>query len=146
MDLVPGPAALPKPRTPRPPDARRRVHPPRAPLLFPGWFVVLGAFLVVMVGYGAINSYGAFAEEIAAEFGSSRTSVSLIYALSGGACFLVSAISGPLADRVGPRMLAATGMIMVGLGLALAATARSLAEVLASAHCPTHCPICSSSR
>lgn len=96
-----------------------------------GWLVVAGAFLVVMVGYGAIYSYAAFADEIAAEFGASRARVSLIFALSGGTALLVSAVGGPLADRVGARPTACLGMAVVGLGLLTASTAQSLEEVIA---------------
>jgi MFS transporter, OFA family, oxalate/formate antiporter len=99
--------------------------------IFPGWYVVAGAFVVLMVGYGAIYSYAAFAEEIAATFGSSRASVALVYALSGSTCFFVSAITGPLADRFGARVLAVTGMLMVGLGLMVAASASTLVGVYA---------------
>jgi MFS family permease len=95
----------------------------------PGWLVVAGAFLVLMAGFGAMYSYAAFAEAIAAEFGSSRTSISLVFALSGGSCFMVSALAGPLADRIGARVLAAAGMLMVGTGLMVAATANTLIEV-----------------
>jgi MFS family permease len=91
--------------------------------------VVAGAFLVTMVGFGAVYSYAAFAEEIGATFGSSRTSVSIVYALSGGTCFLVSALTGPLADRIGARVLAVMGMLLVGLGFLVAAAATSLVEV-----------------
>jgi MFS family permease len=120
-DLRPGPARWappPRPSLPAP-----------APDAFAGWQVVAGAFTVLMVGFGAIYSYAAFAEEIGASFGSSRGSVAPVYALSGGACFFVSALTGPLADRIGARVLAATGMLLVGLGLVLAATAQSLVEV-----------------
>ncbi len=109
--------------------APRPAYPADEVPAFLGWQVVAGAFLVSMVGYGAIYSYGAFAEEIAAEFGSSRSAVTLTYVLSGSSCFFVSAISGPLADRVGARALAACGMVLVGLGLFVAASARSLVEV-----------------
>lgn len=94
-----------------------------------GWQVVLGAFLVTLVGFGAIYSYSAFAEEIAAEFGSPRSAVTLVFILSGSACFFVSAVSGLLADRLGARVLAAAGMALVGLGLMIAATAKTLIEV-----------------
>lgn len=97
--------------------------------LFRGWLVVGGAFLVLMVGYGAIYSYAAFAEEIGATFGAERASVAIVYALSGGSCFFVSALTGPLADRVGARVLAAAGMVLVGIGLMVAAAATSLIEV-----------------
>jgi MFS transporter, OFA family, oxalate/formate antiporter len=99
------------------------------PSLAGGWMTVAGAFIVTMVGYGAIYSYAAFAEEIAAEFAVGRASVAVIFALSGGACFFVSALSGPLADRIGARPMAAIGMLAVAFGLVLAATATSLAEV-----------------
>jgi MFS family permease len=94
-----------------------------------GWRAVAGAFLVLMVGFGAIYSYAAFAEEIGAAFGAGRASVSVVFALSGGACFFVSALSGPLADRLGARVPAAAGMLLVAFGFLVAATANSLAEV-----------------
>lgn len=100
---------------------------PAAP--FGGWSVVAGAFLVTMVGYGAIYSYAAFAEEIGTAFGAERASVAVVYALSGGSCFFVSALTGPLADRIGARILAGTGMLLVGLGFLVAAVAQSLVEV-----------------
>lgn len=100
---------------------------PAAP--FRGWWVVAGAFLVTMVGFGAIYSYAAFAEEIGAAFSAERASVAIVFALSGGSCFFVSALTGPLADRLGARVLAATGMLLVGLGFLVAAAATSLIEV-----------------
>ncbi len=115
----------PRPPRPRPPAEAKRPEPPfdRA------WGVVLGAFLVTMVGYGAIYSYAAFADDIAAGFGASRAAISFVYALSGGACFLVSALTGALADRIGTRVLAAVGMLLVGLGFLVAAAANTLLEV-----------------
>ncbi len=100
--------------------------------LFPGWRVVAGAFTVCMVGFGAIYSCAAFAEEIAATFGASRISASLILALSGACCFVVSGLTGPLSDRVGPRALAVAGMATVALGLVSGAAARSMTELLLS--------------
>jgi len=97
--------------------------------VFRGWYVVGGAFLVTMVGYGAIYSYAAFAEEIADAFGASRGSLATVYALSGSTCFFVSALTGPLADRIGARVIAVAGMLLVGLGFLWAAAARSLIEV-----------------
>jgi MFS family permease len=94
-----------------------------------GWVVVAGAFLVLMVGYGAIYSYAAFAEEIGAAFGAERASVAVVFALSGGSCFMISALTGPLADRIGARLLAGTGMLLVGLGFLVAAAAGSLIEI-----------------
>jgi hypothetical protein len=73
MRLRPTPATPTSRRTPSR-HARRR---PAPPLLFHGWLVVTGAFLVLMAGYGAAYSYAAFAAELEAAFGASRTSVSM---------------------------------------------------------------------
>lgn len=99
------------------------------PLLFRGWLVVAGAFLVMMAGYGAAYSYAAFADDLEVAFGASRASVSLVYGLCGFTAFTISAVSGPVADRIGPRPLAAAGMALVAFGLLAAATARMPAEI-----------------
>jgi OFA family oxalate/formate antiporter-like MFS transporter len=102
------------------------------PLPFRGWRVVVGAFLVMMSGYGAIYSYAAFVDDLSASLDISRAAASLIFALAGGSAFLVSAPAGWLADRWGPRLLAATGMLVVGLGLALAGLAENLLQACLS--------------
>jgi len=99
------------------------------PLLFRGWLVVIGAFLVMMVGFGVSFSYAAIAGALEAEFGASRTAVSLVFAIGGFSTFTSSVFTGPLADRVGPRPVTMIGMVLVGLGLMTAATARSLSEI-----------------
>jgi len=92
---------------------------------------VAGAFVVLMVGFGAIYSYAAFAEEIAGTFRVDRPAVAVVFALSGGACFLVSAVSGPMSDRIGARAMSGTGLLMVAAGLILTAAAPSLVVVYA---------------
>jgi len=95
-----------------------------------GWPILMGAFLLNMVGFGAIYSYAAFADDLAGTFGVSRASSASVFALSGACCFIVSGYSGPLADRIGPRPLAMMGMIVVALGLGLASAARSMTEIV----------------
>ena len=97
-----------------------------------GWLVVMGAFLVLMVGFGAIYSSSAFAPEIAASLGLERGNAAMVLALSSSVTFFVSAISGPLSDRVGPRPLAVFGTLLIALGLAIAATAKDAATFFAS--------------
>ena len=55
-----------------------------------------------------------------------------MFSLAGFLYFGLGVVSGPLADRFGPRRLAVAGMIMTGLGLAAASVARSLLEVYAA--------------
>jgi OFA family oxalate/formate antiporter-like MFS transporter len=93
------------------------------------WEVVAGAFLVAMAGYRPIYSHAAFAEQMASAFQATGVQIPLVYALSGGACFLVGALTGPLADRIGTRVVAAIGMLLVALGVLVAAAADSLIEV-----------------
>jgi MFS family permease len=96
---------------------------------FYGWFVVAAAFAVTFIGFGCAYTFSAFVEPLQRDFGASRGSVSLVFSLAGFLYFGLGIISGPLADRIGSRPLAVLGMILTGLGLALASVARSLTEV-----------------
>lgn len=96
-----------------------------------GWRALIGAFLVNMVGFGAIYSYAAFADDLAAAFGASHVTSSLIFALSGACCFAVSGFTGPLADRYGPRPFAIVGMTGVALGLMTATLAHGMTQIAA---------------
>lgn len=99
------------------------------PGIFHGWFVVAGAFGVTFVGFGSAYTFSAFVEALQREFAASRGSVSLVFSLAGFLYFGLGIVSGPLADRWGSRRLAVTGMLLTGLGLAIASAARSLTEV-----------------
>ncbi|MEP6739423.1 MAG: MFS transporter [Caldimonas sp.] len=101
----------------------------RVPRLFHGWFVVAGAFAVTFFGFGCAYAFSAFIASLQKEFTASRGSVSLVFALAGFLYFGFGIVSGSLADRWGARRLAVVGMILVGLGLAIAGLARSLTEV-----------------
>src|ERR1700735_3452699 len=102
------------------------------PRIFYGWFVVFGAFAVTFVGFGSAYTFSAFVEALQRDFDASRGSGSLVVSLAGFLYFGLGVLSGPLADRAGPRRLAVGGMILTGLGLAAASAARSLTEVYAA--------------
>ncbi len=97
--------------------------------LFYGWFVVAAAFAITFIGFGSAYTFSAFLVPLQTEFGASRGSVSLVFSLAGFLYFGLGVLSGPLADRWGSRPLAVAGMVLVGLGLALAGMARNLTEV-----------------
>src|SRR5215470_17655742 len=105
--------------------------PPRAHIFY-GWFVVAGAFAVSFVGFGCANAFSAFVESLQREFSTSRGSVSLIFSLAGFLYFAIGVVSGPLADRWGSRRLAVAGMLLAGVGIALASLAGSLIQVYAA--------------
>jgi MFS transporter, OFA family, oxalate/formate antiporter len=100
--------------------------------LFYGWLVVAGGFTVTFVGFGCVYSFSAFIDSLQQDFGASRGSVSLVFSLAGFLYFAVGLVSGPLADRFGSRRTALVGMILIGIGLALASAAQDLAQVYAA--------------
>jgi MFS family permease len=97
--------------------------------IFHGWFVVAGAFAITFIGFGSAYTFSAFVGSLQRDFAASRGSVSLVFSLAGFLYFGLGVVSGPLADRWGSRRLAVVGMILTGLGLAIASTAHSLTEV-----------------
>ena len=97
--------------------------------VFYGWFVVGAAFAVTFVGFGSAYTFSAFVASLQRDFDASRGSVSLVFSLAGFLYFGLGIVSGPLADRWGPRRLAVIGMLLTGMGLAIASAARSLTEV-----------------
>ncbi len=110
--------------------ADRSAH--ASPRIFYGWFVVAGAFAVTFVGFGSAYTFSAFIGSLQQDFAASRGSVSLVFSVAGFLYFALGLVSGPLADRFGSRLLAVAGMILTGLGLAVASMARSLLEVYAA--------------
>jgi len=103
-----------------------------SPRLFYGWLVVAGGFAVTFVGFGCVYSFSAFIDSLQQDFGASRGSVSLVFSLAGFLYFAVGTVSGPLADRWGSRRVALIGMILIGIGLAVASMAQNLAQVYAA--------------
>jgi MFS family permease len=105
--------------------ARRTSH--AAP--FYGWVVVAGAFLVMFTGFGAAYSFGAFFEPLRDEFGATRSEVSLVFAVTAFLYFGLGAVSGRIADRVGPRRVIVAGGVLLGAGLLAAAATQALWQV-----------------
>lgn len=99
------------------------------PGIFYGWFVVAAAFAVMFIGFGTAYTFSAFIQPLQKDFAASRGSVSLVFSLAGFVYFGLGIVSGPLSERWGARSLAVTGMILLGMGVALAGAARNLAEV-----------------
>ncbi|MBM3491453.1 MAG: MFS transporter [Alphaproteobacteria bacterium] len=96
---------------------------------FHGWIVVAAAHVVMGVIYGVTYSFAAFFADLQAAFGATRGDVSAIFSLSGFLYFALGALSGPLADRFGPRPMALVGIALIAGGLLLAAGARTLWQV-----------------
>ena len=96
------------------------------------WVVVLGAFTLMFMGFGAAYSFAAFFTAFQAEFGASRAHVSLVFSLSALLWFSFGVPGGMLADRFGPRGVCLAGALMLVAGLALSALAPTLAVLYAT--------------
>jgi len=84
--------------------------------IFWGWYVVLGAFLVLCLSYGVRYSFGVFVHPMFKETGWPMSVISisasvnvLIYSISGIFC-------GRLADRVAPKWMMTGGSILTAIG------------------------------
>lgn len=97
--------------------------------VFYGWVVVAAAFGVLFVGFGSAYAFAAFFNPLRDEFDATRSDISLVFALTGFLYFGLGAITGPIADRAGPRNVILTGMLLVALGLALASAAQAVWQV-----------------
>ena len=97
-----------------------------------GWVVVLCAFTLMFVGFGAAYSFAAFFRAFESEFGASRAHVSLVFSLCAFLYFLLGAPGGMLADRFGTRNVALAGVVFLAAGLAAASYAPSVAVLYAT--------------
>jgi MFS family permease len=88
--------------------------------------VVLAAFTLMFLGFGAAYAFAAFFTALQADFGASRAQVSLVFSLCALLWFSVGAPAGLAADRFGPRGVCLAGALCLAAGLALAANAASL--------------------
>jgi MFS family permease len=87
-----------------------------------GWYVVLGAFLILGINYGARYCFGVFVKPMSLEYHWSRSVISLGASLMILSYGIGGIVSGYLLDRMAPRWImtigatvAATGLILTGL-------------------------------
>ena len=97
-----------------------------------GWVVVLCAFTLMFVGFGAAYSFAVFFRAFEAEFGASRANISLVFSLCAFLYFLLGAPGGMLADRYGTRNVALVGIGFLTAGLAAASYAPSVEMLYAT--------------
>jgi MFS family permease len=90
-----------------------------------GWVVVAVAGVAILIGAGVRSAPGIFLLPMEEDIGISRSAVSL--AVSLGLIFygLAAPLSGRFVDRVGPRKVAAMGLLITAAGSALAAASNS---------------------
>lgn len=94
-----------------------------------GWIVVAAAFVLMGVGFGLVYSLGDYVAPLSRDFGASRGSVSFVFGLTAILSLTGGALTGPLADRLGPRPLALAAALAYLAGMGLASRAQGLWQV-----------------
>jgi MFS family permease len=84
--------------------------------------MVAAAFVAMCAVYGVAYSFGAFFKPMAAEFGARRSATSAVFSITVLVWCFLGPLTGHLSDRFGPRIVVATGAIVMGTGLALTST------------------------
>lgn len=93
-----------------------------------GWVVVAAGALLGCVAMGSTFSLAVFLQPMSAATGWSRTGVSLAMTLVFINMGIGGFFWGAITDRFGPRVVALSGAVLLGAGLALASRATSLLE------------------
>jgi MFS family permease len=106
--------------------------PARAAGVFYGWVVVGAAFAIMAMGFGVDYAFTAFFDSLQRDLGASRAEISLIFSIATFLYFGLGAVSGPLADRLGPKRVVALGILITAAGLALASQATRLWHIYAA--------------
>jgi MFS family permease len=97
-----------------------------------GWVVVAAGFTVMFLAYGVQYGFGVFFASLTAEFGWSRASLAGVFSLYAGTYSFTGLLAGRLTDRWGPRRVVALGGVLLGVGLGLSGTVRSLPPLYAT--------------
>ncbi len=101
-----------------------------APERFRGWTVTL-AGTGINLALGVLYSWSVVSKEIPAEWGWTEAAKSLPYSVACLVFAFIMVPAGRMQDRIGPRITATLGGLLVGLGLILASrTTSSLGYVL----------------
>ena len=92
------------------------------------WLIVAAGALISCVAFGAILALPVLLTSISADTGWSRVGISLGVTLNFLAMGITSIGWGYLSDRIGPRPVLVTGVVLLSVGLALSSRAASLLE------------------
>ena len=91
----------------------------RRPRFYYGYVVVAACFVIQLVAWGMIPSYGVFFTSLLNEFGWPRATISGAHSLSFIFYGFASILVGSLNDRFGPRIVVAACGLVFGLGYLL---------------------------
>ncbi len=86
---------------------------------FYGYVVVIAAFAIMLVMWGAYYSFGVFFKPLLAEFGWTRAMTSGAFSLSLVLTGSFNVLTGKLTDRIGPRLVVTISGVFLALGYLL---------------------------
>ncbi|MDR0358994.1 MAG: MFS transporter [bacterium] len=90
-----------------------------------GWLTVAAAFTALTTCFGVVYTFGNFLAPLAETFHLGTGPVSSVFAGTTFLFFMLGAVTGPLADRLGTRPLVAAGAVSMAAGLVLTSLAAS---------------------
>ena len=93
---------------------------------FYGYFVVIVAFVVMLVGYGLYTIFGVFFNPLINEFGWTRAITSGAFSLSMIVSGVLGVVMGGLNDRFGPRIVLTVCGCFLGIGFLLMSQVHSV--------------------
>ena len=98
---------------------------------FYGWYVVMGCSLVALGTAGTQFSFGVFLHPMTEEFGWSRGTLSLAFGITFMLSGLMRPLAGYLADRYSPKLVALSGVALLGVMLFIVPSVQTLAQLYA---------------
>lgn len=90
------------------------------------WLIVVATFFSSFVSLGIAYSFGAFFEEMATEFGTTRGETAVIFGITTFAFFWLSLVTGRIADVWGPKPVLVLGAVALLVGLVATSRVGSL--------------------
>jgi MFS transporter, OFA family, oxalate/formate antiporter len=103
--------------------------------VFPGWYVVFAAHLLLALIFGGAYSFGAFFSQIQSNFDVGRFSVASVFSLTAFIYYVVGVFSGSLADRISTRVVVCAGIILLALGFFLGSLASGSLQLFLVCFC-----------
>ncbi|MFJ2363403.1 MFS transporter [Pseudomonas sp. NPDC087697] len=103
--------------------------------VFPGWYVVFAAHLLLALIFGGAYSFGAFFSQIQSNFDVGRFSVASVFSLTAFIYYAVGVFSGSLADRISTRVVVCAGIIFLALGFFLGSLASGSLQLFLVCFC-----------
>src|SRR2546430_10609019 len=94
--------------------------------LFNGWTVLAAAATIVAIGQGALLSFGVFLKPLEESMRWNRSDISMVALLNWLAMGAGSFVWGALSDRLGGRVVAVAGGLLMGLGFVVSSQVTEL--------------------